>query len=274
LRFEGAVAIVTGAARGIGRATAERLASEGAEVLAVDREPFEAASPRISPFAADLASDSGPAHVMVAARGRLGRLDILVNNAGIGGSSALETSDDEQIDRILGTNLRAAMRLTREALGLMSRPGGRMVNIASTFGEIGFPRTAAYAAAKGGLAELTRQLVADLAPQGIRVSSVSPGAVLTPMTERLVRSRLVRTVRPGGSGSRSVAPGRILQARMSFTYSIAWVLFGIFLMTGIVDGLATLTIPGAGQRSNEAVRTTVVISLGFVALVASIEALS
>jgi meso-butanediol dehydrogenase/(S,S)-butanediol dehydrogenase/diacetyl reductase len=185
MRFAGEVAIVTGAARGIGRATAERLAAEGAKVLGVDRDPFSSDAPGLTPFAADLASTDGPNEVVAAARSAFGRLDILVNNAAIGGSSALETSDDAQIDRILDTNLRAVMRLTREVLGLMSRPGGRIVNLASTFGEIGFPRTAAYAAAKGGLAELTRQLVADLAPEGIRVNAVAPGVILTPMTGRL-----------------------------------------------------------------------------------------
>ena len=194
MRFAGEVAIVTGAARGIGRATAERLAREGARVLAVDREGFEADTPGFAPFAADLASDAGPADVVAAARAAFGRLDILVNNAGIGGSAALEASDDAQIDRILGTNLRAVLRLTREALGLMSRPGGRIVNVGSTFGEIGFPRTAAYAAAKGGLAELTRQLVADLAPQGIRVNAVAPGVILTPMTGRLAADPWYRRV--------------------------------------------------------------------------------
>jgi len=76
------------------------------------------------PFGADLACGNGPADVVAAARDKFGRLDSLVNNAGIGGSAALETSDDAQIDRILGTNLRAVMRLTCEALELMTRPGG------------------------------------------------------------------------------------------------------------------------------------------------------
>jgi NAD(P)-dependent dehydrogenase (short-subunit alcohol dehydrogenase family) len=182
MRFAGQAAIVTGAGSGIGLATARRLAAEGASVLAVDRD---AAGPGVT-LAVDLTEEDAPARVAREAMERFGRLDMLVNNAGIGGSRALEASDDALIDRMLGTNLRAVMRMTREALRVMARPGGRIVNVASIFGEVGFPGCAAYAAAKGGVAQLTRQLAADLSPVGIRVNAVSPGVIQTSMTAQRI----------------------------------------------------------------------------------------
>jgi NAD(P)-dependent dehydrogenase (short-subunit alcohol dehydrogenase family) len=182
MRFAGQAAIVTGAGSGIGLATARRLAAEGASVLAVDRD---AAGPGVT-LAVDLTEEDAPARIAREAMERFGRLDMLVNNAGIGGSRALEASDDALIDRMLGTNLRAVMRMTREALRVMARPGGRIVNVASIFGEVGFPGCAAYAAAKGGVAQLTRQLAADLSPVGIRVNAVSPGVIQTAMTAQRI----------------------------------------------------------------------------------------
>lgn len=182
MRFQGQVAIVTGAASGIGLATARRLAAEGAQVLSVDRDAERLADAPGRKLVADLADDAAPATIARAAVEHFGRLDMLVNNAGIGGSMPLELSDDALIDRMLGINLRAVMRMTREALHLIARPGGRIVNVASIYGEVGFPGAAAYAAAKGGVAQLTRQLAADLSPVGIRVNAVSPGCIETAMT--------------------------------------------------------------------------------------------
>lgn len=186
MRFDGEVAIVTGAASGIGLATARRLAAEGARVLAVDRDAQGLAQAPGVPLAIDLGEDAAPAAVARAAMEAFGRLDMLVNNAGIGGSKTLELSDDALIDRMLGINLRAVMRMTREALHVIARPGGRIVNVASIYGEVGFPGSAAYAASKGGVAQLTRQLAADLSPVGIRVNGVSPGCIQTAMTAKRI----------------------------------------------------------------------------------------
>jgi NAD(P)-dependent dehydrogenase (short-subunit alcohol dehydrogenase family) len=183
MRFAGEVAIVTGAASGIGRATVQRLASEGAQVLAVDRDTPEGPG---TTLVLDVTADDAPARIAAAAIEAFGRVDILVNNAGIGGSRTLEESDDALIDRMLGTNLRAVMRVTREVLAVMRRPGGRIVNLASIYGEVGFPGSAAYSASKGGVAQLTRQLAADLSPIGIRVNGVSPGVIETAMTAKRI----------------------------------------------------------------------------------------
>jgi NAD(P)-dependent dehydrogenase (short-subunit alcohol dehydrogenase family) len=181
MRFENRKVIVTGANRGIGFATVERFVAEGAQVLAVDIDVGELASLPVQTLAVDLAADDAPARVVEAARQMGETVDVLVNNAGIGGSKALALSDDALIDRILGVNLRAVLRLTRDMLPAL-KDGGAIVNVASVFGEVGFPGSTAYAVSKAGISQLTRQLVADLSPRGIRVNAVAPGVIRTAMT--------------------------------------------------------------------------------------------
>ena len=166
-RLRGRAAIITGAARGIGAATARRLAEEGAWVLLTDREEeVEAVASDIGGIALrlDVTEAGAGERLAEAALGAFGRLDILVNNAGIGGSRALADSDDALLDRIIGTNLTAVLRVTRAALRHLPRPGGRIVSVSSTFGIAGWPGTTAYAVAKAGVAQLTRQLAAELGP--------------------------------------------------------------------------------------------------------------
>lgn len=184
-RFAGRAAIVTGAARGIGAATAARLAQEGGAVLLVDREEevaVRAASIGAAALRLDLTEPGAGERVVAEARDRFGRLDILVNNAGISGSRPLADCDDALLDRIIGTNLTAVLKMTRAALPHLPRPGGRIVNVASVFGIAGYPGSTPYAVAKAGVAQLTRQLAADLAPEGILVNAVAPGLIETAMT--------------------------------------------------------------------------------------------
>ncbi|CAN5450142.1 SDR family oxidoreductase [soil metagenome] len=181
MRFKDKNVIVTGAGRGIGRATVERFVAEGAKVLAVDLDVGDLGTLPVRSLAIDLAADDAPARVVAAARELGGSVDFLVNNAGIGGSKALALSDDALIDRILGVNLRAVLRLTRDVLPHLA-DGGSIVNVASVFGETGFPGSTAYAVSKAGISQLTRQLVSDLSARGIRVNAVAPGVIHTAMT--------------------------------------------------------------------------------------------
>ena len=186
-RFQGMKAVVTGAGNGIGLATATRLRAEGAEVLSVDWNADYLAGCAEPKLTVDLADDA-PAGVVAAATAHFGTVDILINNAGVAGPKALADSSDELIDHVLGVNIRAVMRLTRDMLPHMSRPGASIVNVCSVFGEIGFPNTAPYAASKGALSQLTRQLAGDLAAEGIRVNGVAPGVINTPIVAERIAS--------------------------------------------------------------------------------------
>ncbi|MDO9707038.1 SDR family NAD(P)-dependent oxidoreductase [Paracraurococcus lichenis] len=185
-RFAGRVAIVTGAARGIGAATAARLAQDGARVLLADRLPEVAETAAAiggAAVATDLLERGAPERLAQAALDTFGRIDILVNNAGIGGSKPLAESDDALIDRFVDTNLKAVLRMTRAVLPHLPRPGGRIVSVSSTFGIAGVPGTTAYAVAKAGVAQMTRQLAGELGSAGILVNAVAPGVIETAMTE-------------------------------------------------------------------------------------------
>lgn len=192
-RFAGKIAIVTGAARGIGEGIAERLASEGARVLLVDILPdVRATAERLGQksFIANVTDRTAGEAIVGAALQYFGRIDILVNNAGIGGSKRLLDTDDEMIDRFLDTNLAAVLRVTRAVIPHLPRPGGRIINISSIFGLFGYPGTTAYAVAKAGVAQFTRQLAGELGPEGILVNAIAPGVIVTPMTQgRLTQDR-------------------------------------------------------------------------------------
>lgn len=183
-------AIVTGAARGIGAATAARLRADGLDVLLVDRDEEVAATAAALGAASlmlDVAAPDAGTRIAQAALAAFGRIDLLVNNAGIGGSRRLDQSDDALIARFLDVNLGAVLRVTRDVLPHLPRPGGRVVNVASIFGIAGHPGTMAYAVAKAGVAQATRTLAAELGPLGIRVNAVAPGVIETAMTEGFLR---------------------------------------------------------------------------------------
>jgi NAD(P)-dependent dehydrogenase (short-subunit alcohol dehydrogenase family) len=197
-RFTGNIAIVTGGATGIGRAIAIRLASEGATVIVADvNADFGAATERDlrelsaqSRFIACDVSKSADVRAMVdAVMGDHGRIDVLVNDAGIPGALVpIDQLDEDVWDRVIAVNLRGVFLCTKYALrGLSAAPRGAIVNIASTFGMIGAPNTPAYAASKGGVIALTKQLAVDLGPRGIRVNAVSPGYVDNDMDQRRTR---------------------------------------------------------------------------------------
>lgn len=177
------VALVTGTARGIGAATAQRFVDEGWTVIGVDRDvrPDPVSDHALE---ADLSDPAAVARITENVLDRGGNLDVLVNNAGIHLSRPLETTDLDDWSEVLDTNLTAAFLLTRNLSDLLARDGGgAVVNVASVHASATTENVAAYAASKGGLTAFTRAAALDLASEGIRVNAVLPGAVDTPMLE-------------------------------------------------------------------------------------------
>jgi NAD(P)-dependent dehydrogenase (short-subunit alcohol dehydrogenase family) len=189
-RYEGRVALVTGAGSGIGRATAHRLVDEGAVVLAVDlvEEGLEltrkeaTAPDRVGTFAGDVADPATAPAAVAAALELGGGLDLLVNGAGI---LRFEHSHEVALatwEQILRVNLTGTFLFCQAALPALLERRGAIVNIASTSSQFGHPWAAAYASSKGGVLALTKTLAVEYAKQGLRVNSVSPGSIETPIT--------------------------------------------------------------------------------------------
>jgi 3-oxoacyl-[acyl-carrier protein] reductase len=184
-RLKDRAAIVTGAASGIGRASAELFASEGARVLAVDRPGtnlvFENKS--IETLECDISGQDAPKTIVDRALAAFGRLDILYNNAGIGAAANVAQMTDEQWDRVQDVDLRAVFRVTREAIpALVKSPAGRIISTASVMALGTDWGLASYCAAKAGILGLTRTLALELGQQGVTANAVLPGAIQTGMT--------------------------------------------------------------------------------------------
>ncbi|WP_432140487.1 SDR family NAD(P)-dependent oxidoreductase [Streptomyces sp. bgisy084] len=186
--------IVTGAGTGIGRATAHAFAAEGARVLAVGRRPgplaetaagagsgADSGGGEIVPYAADITADGVPEELVRHAVETFGRLDALVNNAAVVGSGALGSFTKEGMAPLLATNLVAPVLLSQAAVPHLERTGGVVVNVSTSVGQRGWPGNAVYAATKTGLELLTRSWAVELAPRGVRVVAVAPGAIETPI---------------------------------------------------------------------------------------------
>jgi 3alpha(or 20beta)-hydroxysteroid dehydrogenase len=177
-RLTGKVAVVTGAASGIGQATAELFAEEGAAVVATDVR----AGSDLVPL--DVSSEEDWRRVVTEAEREHGRLDILVNNAGIGAAEGIAESTLESWNRVIAVAQTGAFLGMREAIPVMRRGGGgSIVNISSIWGVTAVPGLAAYHAAKGAVRTLTKNAAVSYAQDGIRVNSVHPGFVDTPMTQ-------------------------------------------------------------------------------------------
>jgi NAD(P)-dependent dehydrogenase (short-subunit alcohol dehydrogenase family) len=174
------LAVVTGGTRGIGRAVAERLASDGYRVIVAGRNA--PASPEFEFRRCDVA-DSVAVQSLFAG---LARVDVLVNSAGIAGANALD-GDDALWHAIIGSNLHGTYYCCKAALPLLPDGTGRIVNIASVLGLRGVPDQTAYCAAKHGVVGLTRALALALAPRGITVNALCPGWVATGMADARYR---------------------------------------------------------------------------------------
>ncbi|MFT8211296.1 MAG: 3-oxoacyl-ACP reductase FabG [Symbiopectobacterium sp.] len=196
MSFEGKIALVTGASRGIGRAIAETLVARGATVIgtATSENGAQAISEWLGAngkgYLLNVADQASVESVLTAIRADFGEIDILVNNAGITRDNLLMRMKDDEWQDIIDTNLTSVFRLSKAVLrAMMKKRFGRIVTIGSVVGTMGNGGQANYAAAKAGLIGFSKSLAREVASRGITVNVVAPGFIETDMTQALTEEQ-------------------------------------------------------------------------------------
>ncbi|NWC96819.1 MULTISPECIES: SDR family oxidoreductase [unclassified Pseudomonas] len=192
MKLQDKVALITGAGAGIGEATAKLFVSEGAKVVVADRNIEQALAvakalgSQAFAVQADV-SDAAQVKAMVEkAVAHFGGIDILVNNAGFGTLGTVVTVDEHTWDEVINVNLKGVFLCSKYAIPeIIRRGGGAVVNLASTISVVGIKDRAAYVAAKGGVAALTRAMALDHALEGVRVNSVAPGVIASSYYDKI-----------------------------------------------------------------------------------------
>ena len=194
-RLEGRVALVTGGARGIGRAICEKLASEGAKIAMVDimldvaektAEEFKAQGYEAMAIQANVALPEDADKAVAAVVAQFGKLDILVNNAGITRDTLMLKMSEKDWDAVLAVNLKGTFNFTKAATKVMMRARyGKIVNIASVVGRMGNVGQAHYSASKAGVIALTKTTAREFGSRNITANAIAPGYIQTDMTEKL-----------------------------------------------------------------------------------------
>jgi NAD(P)-dependent dehydrogenase (short-subunit alcohol dehydrogenase family) len=181
VRLAGKVCIVTGAASGIGRASAILFAEEGATVVGADLDSdAEGVTHRV-----DVANEEETQALAAAVVGEHGRIDVLFNNAGIAGVGDVEETSLELWERVMRVNARGVFLMSRAVVPTMvAQRSGSIVNMSSAIATTGLGRRVSYAASKGAVLALTKSMQVDLAPHGVRVNALMPGTIMTPFVER------------------------------------------------------------------------------------------
>ena len=211
--LDGKIAVVTGAARGIGQAIAAQLAAAGADVALCDLQTdwlaetaalVAAAGRRASCYAGDVSNAEAVQNTVAAVEREFGRIDILVNNAGVTKDNFLIRMTEQDWDQVLDINLKGTFLFTKAVCRpMMKQRSGAIVNVASIIGLIGNAGQCNYAASKAGVIALTKSTAKELAARGIRVNAVAPGFIKTKMTDRLsedIRMKMLEAIPLGRFG--------------------------------------------------------------------------
>ncbi len=195
MKLTGKVALVTGAAQGIGRAIALLLARNGADIVVSDinlekaeetAKEVRAIGPKAMAVKVDVANLSDVDRMVAGILEKLAKIDILVNNAGITRDKLILRMTEEDWDAVLGVNLKGTFNCTKAVVRHMAKQrSGKIVNIASVVGEMGNAGQANYSASKAGVIGLTKTIAREYAQRGINVNAIAPGYIETPMTEAL-----------------------------------------------------------------------------------------
>jgi glucose 1-dehydrogenase len=197
-RLEGKVAAVTGGDQGIGRAIVERLAQEGADIALCYRSNKSGADEvvaevqkigrKAAAFQADVGKVADGQRFIAEAVAQLGSVDILVNNAGLERRADFWDVTEQDYDLVLDVNLKGPFFVTQAFVRhrMQSKGGGKVINISSVHEELPFPHFTSYCASKGGVKMMTRNLSIELAPLGITINSIAPGAIETPINKNLL----------------------------------------------------------------------------------------
>lgn len=212
--LDGKVALVTGAARGIGQAIARKLAAEGADLALCDLKAewlaetvgiVEAAGRKAKCFEADVSNAAAVEAVVSGAVDAFGRVDILVNNAGITKDTLMVRMSEQDWDAVIGVNLKGTFLFSKAvARPMMKQRSGAIVNVASIIGLIGNAGQCNYAASKAGVVALTKSAARELATRNVRVNAVAPGFIQTRMTDVLpedVRKKMLESIPMGRFGT-------------------------------------------------------------------------
>lgn len=237
--LEGKVAIITGAASGIGRAAVSVFVDQGAQVVAADRNPRVEElkdGTRIVPVIADVSRREGAEAVVRAAETTFGRLDVLFNNAGIERLATVVDTTEELWQEVLDGNLKSVFLCCKYAIPVMLRGrGGAIVNNASINGIRGNTALAAYQASKGGVVALTYSIAIDYAARGIRCNAVCPGTIDTPMVRADRTPEMIEQMK-----------AKHPMGRIGRPEEVAWV--ACFLASDRAGFLTGLAVPVAGGR--------------------------
>lgn len=181
MRFEDKVVIVTGAGSGIGAATADRFAAEGATVVRADIAGSDVVQ-------CDVRDSAQVQDVVARVIAEHGGIDVLANVAGVTRLAHVGDITDEHWQTLIDVNLTGPFRMIRAALPSLIERGGTIINVGSVAGQVALPYQAAYGTSKAGLIHLTKSLAVELAPLGVRCNVVSPGTVMTPLVQKAAES--------------------------------------------------------------------------------------